>query len=374
MFSEQLNNGAWERARDAIYSATADDVRRALDARDGAAGDFLPLFSPAADEFLEKMAQRASRVRLQRFGRAMQLYAPLYISNECTNACLYCGFSAKNKITRVTLGMGDVLREGEALREAGFRHILLLTGEDRRAVPVERLAEAASMLHRRFASLSIEVYPMSAEEYALLGRSGVDGLTLYQETYHRGTYAEMHPAGKKRDYVWRLDAPDRGGIAGFRRLGIGALLGLADWRVDSFFTALHALYLSKTYWKSMVQVSFPRMRAAAGGFAPPVTVTDRDLTHLICAMRLLLPDAGLTLSTREPAALRDNLVPLGITMMSAGSRTDPGGYAGDAHAEGQFHVEDGRTPAQIAAMLAEKGFDPVWKDWDRDFIEAPLDT
>lgn len=205
---------------------------------------------------------------------------------------------------------------------------------------------------------------MEIDEYKILNLAGVDGLTIYQETYDRETYAEVHRGGRKRDFIWRLNTPDRGGIAGLRRLGIGSLLGLYDWRVDAYITACHGLYLAKRYWKSQVQVSFPRLRGAAGGFKPEHPVSDRDFTHLICAMRIILPDAGLVISTREPAGLRDNLLPLGITQMSAGSSTAPGGYAHKISAEGQFEVMDSRSPSEISALISNKGFDPVWKDWD----------
>jgi len=302
-----------------------------------------------------------------KFGNTIQLFAPLYISNECENSCLYCGFNAANNIKRMTLDDDEVLKEAEIIHSRGFRHILLLTGESRKTVPVQRIASTGKMLHGKFASISIEVYPMETGEYRLMAVSGIDGLTLYQETYNRDVYAAVHPAGKKKDFAWRLNAPDRGGTAGFRKLGIGALLGLADWRVDGFFTALHAMYLAKKYWRSFIQISFPRIREAPGSFVPEHTLSDRDLTHLICAMRIILPEAGFTLSTRESPLFRDNIIPLGITVMSAGSKTNPGGYSGTKISDGQFCTADTRSPIEIAAVLRNKGFDPVWKDWDRNF-------
>ena len=368
MFEEIYRSIDYEAVRDRIYSSTPDDVRRSLDRNAHGIDDMIPLFSPGADGFLEKMALMSRDITRMRFGKAIQLYAPLYISNECSSSCLYCGFNAKSKIRRVTLTAQEVREEAEILYRSGFRHILLLTGEKREAVPPEALAGIISDLHRRFPSLSIEVYPMEEEEYRSIVNAGADGLTLYQETYDRTTYAAVHPFGKKSDFFWRLNAPDRGGRAGFRRIGVGALLGLSDWRMDGFFTALHALYLARTYWKSQVLVSFPRLRHAPGGFQPAFTASDRDLTHLICVMRLLMNDAGLVLSTREPQYMRDNLLPLGITMISAGSRTNPGGYSGRDDAGSQFDVEDTRSPSDVAAMIREKGFDPVWKDWDRNFL------
>jgi 2-iminoacetate synthase len=237
-------------------------------------------------------------------------------------------------------------------------------------MPPEEIAATISEMKKIFPSVSIEVYPMDVTGYTATVNAGADGLTIYQETYDREAYARFHPAGEKSRFEWRLASPERGGEAGFRRIGIGALLGLSDWRVDSFYTALHALYLAKKYWRSQINISFPRITRAEGGFVPEHSPSDNELTALIAAMRLILPDSGLTLSTREPAPLRDKLIPLGITMMSAGSKTDPGGYGGDSHADSQFSVQDERTPEEISAVLKARGFDPVWKDWDSGFLSA----
>ena len=368
MFREIYDTLNLNTIREKIYASTVKDLDLTLSKDFLTVDDLYPLFSPAADASLERLAQMSSAVTRKRFGNTMQLYAPLYISNECTNSCLYCGFNCTNKINRVTLTIDEVEQEADILYRQGFRHILLLTGEDKKAVPVVSLADIAARIHKKFASVSIEVYPMEEDEYALMVSSGIDGLTLYQETYHRDVYRMVHPAGKKKNFYWRLAGPDRGGRAGLRKIGIGTLLGLADWRVDSFFTAVHALYLTRTYWKSQIQVSFPRLRAAPGGFQPLVDVSDRDLTHLICIMRIILPDAGLVLSTRESPRMRDNLLPLGITMTSAGSRTEPGGYGRPGVADNQFSVEDKRTPDEIYRVIRKHGLDPVWKDWDRDFL------
>lgn len=368
MFSDLYEKYDWSNVQDTILSMKSDDVERALSGTAATVRDFMALLSPAASPYLEEMAQKAYRISRLRFGNTIQLYTPLYISNECTNSCLYCGFNVHNNINRVTLSVDEVYREAEALYNLGFRHLLLLTGEDRRAVSPEYLAEIARQLHGTFASLSIEVYPMKEEEYRLLESAGIDGLTLYQETYKKELYSHLHPSGKKRDFQWRLNGPDRGGQAHLRKVGIGALLGLGPWQGDAFFTGLHAQYLMETYWRSHIQVSFPRIRHAAGEFSPAITVTDRELTQMICATRLFLPDAGIVLSTREDADFRDNVMPLGITMMSAGSRTSPGGYTGLSDAEGQFDITDTRSPAEIAEAIASKGFDPVWKDWDREFL------
>ncbi len=368
MFEDFLNTYEWDRVQERIYSATEDEVRTSLARSAYDAGDLYCLLSPAADAFLEEMAQKSSRITRMRFGNTIQLYAPLYISNECTNTCLYCGFNARNDIRRITLSLEQVENEALLIYNAGFRHILLLTGEDKKATPVDHLAEIGRRIHSKFASVSIEVYPMETDEYKLMAENGIDGLTLYQETYNKKLYNDLHPSGMKKNFQWRLGGPDRGGMAGLRKIGVGALLGLSDWRIDSFFTAMHALYLSRRYWKSHIQVSFPRMRGAIGGCGPITPVSDRDLVHLISVMRIILPDAGLLLSTREPAELRDRIFPLGITVMSAGSRTNPGGYGNLDIADSQFDVVDERSPDEISVMLRSKGFDPVWKDWDRDFI------
>ncbi len=368
MFEELFLRYPPEQVKRGIYESTGERVQASLQGELRNPADFYALFSPAADPFLEAMAAISSRITRTRFGRIIQLYAPLYVSNECTNSCVYCGFNVKNPIRRITLSPGEVEEEADSLFRNGFRHILLVSGENRKSVPLSLLSEIAQRIHRRFASVSIEVYPMEEEEYGEMIRSGVDGLTLYQETYDRVEYARVHPAGKKRDFSWRLAAPDRAGRAGMRRIGVGALLGLSDWRVEGFYTALHAFYLTGTYWRSQIQVSFPRLRRAAGGYEPPCEITDRDLTHLVCALRLILPDAGLVLSTRESPRIRDNLFPLGITMMSAGSKTEPGGYTRVVEADEQFSVEDSRPPEAIAELIRSRGFDPVWKDWDRDFL------
>ena len=303
-----------------------------------------------------------------RFGNTIQLYAPLYISNECINKCIYCNFNSTNKIKRITLSPEEADAESLVLYGNGFRHILLVSGEHRGAVPVEYISGIIKKIHKRFASVSIEVYPMNSDEYSTIVSSGADGLTLYQETYNREMYKEAHPAGPKKDFHKRLAAPEEGGKAGFRKIGIGFLSGLADWRVEGFYTALHAHYLMKKYWKIHIQVSFPRVRKTYTGYSPPLDVSDRDLTHLICATRIALPDAGLVLSTRESPYFRDNIIPLGITMMSAGSKTEPKGYTEPSCAGEQFQIEDTRTPEEVARIIHDRGFDPVWKDWDREFL------
>ncbi len=364
MFSDVFEKIDISEIKEKIYSSEKNQSLQTIESENISNENMHHLFSPAADDYIEILAKKSYSITRKRFGNTIQLYAPLYISNECSNNCLYCGFNIKNDIKRSTLSQKEIELEADLLYKNGFRHILLLTGEDRKAVSVKDISNTAKFLKKRFSSISIEVFPMDIEEYSLLNNSGVDGLTIYQETYNRETYSEVHVAGKKKDFVWRLDAPDRGGISGFNRIGIGTLLGLSDWRLDGYLTALHARYLAKKYWKSQIQISFPRITESAGHFKPLVKVTDRDLTHLICSMRLLLPDSGLSLSTRESSELRNSLIPLGITQISAGSKTSPGGYSESDKAESQFTVSDSRTPLEIESLIKIKGFDPVWKDWD----------
>lgn len=356
-----------------IGACRAADVQRALAAEHLRSADFMALLSPAARDYLEPLAQKAHRLTQQRFGKTIQLYAPLYISNECSNGCLYCGFNATNQLPRRTLSLDEVETEARILRRRGFRHVQLLTGEAR-AVNNELLAAVVRRIRPLFASISLEVYPMDEAGYRQMVEAGVDNLTVYQETYDRELYDALHPFGRKKDFDWRLTTPDRGGAAGLRSIGIGALLGLSDWRIEGFLVGMHARHLARTWWRSRVNVSFPRMRPASGGFEPPVPVADSALVQLICALRLLIPDAGLVLSTRESADLRDHLLPLGITQLSAGSSTAPGGYgqAGEGSAAGggeQFAIDDDRDAEQVCAMLRAKGYEPVWKDWDGAFLE-----
>jgi 2-iminoacetate synthase len=372
----------------ASLEATAAQVGEAMVKPRLNLADFARLISPAAGVVLEEMARRSQALTRRRFGKAIRLFAPLYLSNECVNNCKYCGFSRDNPIVRVTLSVEDVLAEARALREQGFRNILLVAGEHPKFVSGPYLADCIRALHSELPSISLELGPMEMEEYVPLVRAGADGLVVYQESYDRAVYAEMHTAGPKRNFDWRLETPERAYAAGFRRLGIGALYGLGDWRREAICLAAHAEYLLRHCWKVQLTVSLPRLRPCAGEFQAPAPMSERDLVQLVCALRLLLPDAGLVLSTRESAKLRDGLIPLGITMISAGSHTEPGGYTGAgreklhhtqhgrmvelaagssewaAGATGQFDIADARSPGEVAELLKRLGYDPVWKDWD----------
>ena len=352
--------------RDVARAATSRDVERALAMERRGLHELAVLLSPAAADRLEDMAQAAHRITVHRFGRAVRLFAPLYLSNECVSVCTYCGFSAGNEIVRRTLTPAEARVEAEVLVERGFRHVLLVAGEHARIVSKDYLVECVEALAPIVPELSLEVQVWDEATYRRLVDAGCDGLVVYQETYDPTTYAEVHRKGKKRNYDWRLAAPDRGAAAGMRRLGIGALLGLHDdWRADALALGTHARALIRRWWRCEVAVAVPRLRPAAGGFEPADPVSDADLVQLICALRLVMPDVGVSLSTREPPALRDALLRLGVTSMSAGSHTEPGGYAAPTDAEPQFAVGDERSPAEVAAVLRAAGYDPVWKDWQR---------
>jgi len=326
------------------------------------------LVSPAARPHLEEMARQAQRITRQRFGRVMNLYAPLYLSNVCTNRCLYCGFHAEHAGARRRLAVEEAVAEAQCIASGGMRDILLVSGEDRAHVSIAYLEAVVQGLRPLFASIAVEIYQLTGAEYQRLFAAGVDGVTLYQETYDRNVYARVHGPGGKGDFQQRLAAQEEAARAGMRRLGIGALLGLQDWRFEAMALGLHADTLMRLYWQSRVSISFPRLRPAAGvdvgAFRP---VADADLVHMILALRLCFPDLGLVLSTRESAALRDRVALLGVTQMSAGSRTAPGGYAAAGAAAEQFEVADTRAIPEVVAALRAQGLDPVWKDWDPRF-------
>jgi 2-iminoacetate synthase len=354
-------------------------------------GRFRELLCQKSPAEFENLAQHARATTLRNFGRTMHLFAPLYLSNECINSCRYCGFSRDNPILRVTLEVEQVVAEARYLSAEGFRHVLLVAGEHPKFVGRDYLVECVKQLRPFFSSIAIEVAPMETVDYEPIVNAGAEALVVYQETYDRRIYQELHTAGPKRDFDWRLDCAERGYAAGFRRLGVGVLFGLAPWQQDAIALAAHVEYLLKHCWQAQISVSFPRLRPAAGEFAPSFTMTDRDLAQVICAFRVTFPEISLVLSTREPASLRDALVPLGVTTMSAGSHTEPGGYTGQgrdrlhqtvrgrpmpcegtrgpsAVASEQFEISDARTPREVASSLRTSGFDPVWKDWDQALI------
>jgi len=367
-FDKEIEQNTWDNIARRISEKTPEDVRSALSQGTMDIEKFISLVSPAADDSIEEIAQRAQLITEQRFGRTIGLYAPMYLSNSCSNSCLYCSFNAANPIARETLSVEQAVQEARHLHDEGFRHILLVSGEDLKEVSLDYLKEVVGSLRHLFDSISIEIYPMETDQYRELVNSGVDGLIIYQETYNKDLYAKVHEAGKKTDYCWRIETPERGGAAGFRRVGLGSLLGLDDWRTEAVHLAMHARYLMRRFWRSQVTISFPRLRPAVGGYDPPRPVSDRDLVHMLTALRIFLPDAGLILSTRETKEFRDNMISLGVTTMSAGSCTQVGGYTGDSATAGQFEIADHRSPEEVAETIKSIGYEPVWKDWDAAFI------
>jgi 2-iminoacetate synthase len=340
-------------------------VRRTLDREHLDELDLLTLLSPAAGGCLEAMAQKAHRLTVQHFGHTIQLFIPLYVSNFCANHCAYCGFNRANAIHRRTLSLAEIEAEARAIAATGMQHILFLTGEAPAATPMAYLLDAAACLKRHFASVSIEIFPLAEEEYRQLRQHGVDGMTLFQETYDEAVYRRVHLAGRKTDFRWRLDAPERGARAGFRAVNIGALLGLAEPRRDIFLTGLHGRWLADTFLDTEVSLSLPRFNRTGTAFEPTSVVDDRTFVQFMTALRLFLPRAGITISTRESASFRDRLLHLGATRYSAYSRTGVGGYATAEDPDSrQFEITDTRTVNEVIAAIVAGGCQPVFKDWD----------
>ncbi len=364
-FSDHWHTLDWDDIRLRINAKTSADVAKALNATRLTRDDMMALLSPAASHFLEPLAQRAQRLTRQRFGNTVSFYVPLYLSNLCANDCTYCGFSMSNRIKRKTLDETEIARECGAIQSLGFEHVLLVTGEHQGSVGMDYFRRHLPAIRRRFASLQMEVQPLAQAEYAELKTLGLDGVMVYQETYHEGEYARHHLKGKKQDFFWRLETADRLGRAGIDKIGLGALIGLSDsWRVDCYMVAEHLLWLQQHYWQSRYSISFPRLRPCAGGIEPASIMDERQLVQTICAFRLLAPESELSLSTRESPWFRDRVIPLAINNVSAFSSTQPGGYA-DHHPElEQFAPHDGRRPQEVADALAARGLQPVWKDWE----------
>ncbi len=369
-FLSDFNQLDWFEIAKKIDSIEASQVDIAIQ-REGRGGleDFIALISPLAGEkYLEDMAQLSNRLTKQRFGKVIRLFAPIYLSNECNNICDYCGFSLGNKIPRKTLSTAEILKEAGALRSQGFEHVLLVTGESTRKVGRQYLFDAISVLGNYFSNISIEVQPLSMDDYNYLISAGLHAVLVYQETYNKQSYAAHHMKGKKTNFNWRLETPDRLGQAGINKIGLGCLYGLTkEWRVDSFMTAMHLDYLEKKYWRTTFSMSFPRIRPYEGEIEPIVDLSDRNLVQLICAYRIFNHELELSLSTRESAFLREKLLPLGITTMSAGSKTNPGGYTVSDNSLEQFSISDSRSPDEVAEMLTLNGYESVWKDWDSSY-------
>ncbi len=325
--------------------------------------DFYTLLSPVAEPFLEEMAQKAHQLTIRQFGRTILLYTPMYLSNFCTNQCLYCGFNCQNDIVRKQLTFEEVEAEARAIAATGLKHILILTGDARNIATLSYLKECIKILNNYFTSISIEIYALHQEEYSELIAAGVDTLTIYQETYNQQLYQQLHPKGPKADYRFRLEAPERACRAAIRAVNIGALLGLDEWRREAFLTGLHANYLQNQYPDVEVSISLPRLRPHAGDYQPGCLVSDKNLVQIMLAFRLFMPRAGITISTREKAAFRDNIIRLGATKMSAGSSTQVGGHTIARQDPGQFDICDERTVAEMKSYIQRLGYQPVFKDW-----------
>jgi len=367
-FVEQFKQLNWHDISMSIYAKTAQDVEVALSKPKRNLEDFKALISPAAEPYLEQMAQLSYSATRNRFGNTMSLYIPLYLSNLCANACTYCGFSMENRIKRRTLNKHEVEDEVKAIKEMKFDSVLLVTGEHETKVGMNYFREMVPLIKQQFNYLAMEVQPLNQQDYAELKTLGLDAVMVYQETYNPSTYARHHLRGNKMDFDYRLDTPDRLARAGIDKIGIGALIGLDEWRTDCFYVAAHLEYLERTYWQTRYSISFPRLRPCEGESSnsllqPKSVMTDKQLVQLICAYRLLNPEVELSLSTRESPMFRDNVLPLGITSMSAASKTQPGGYASDEVELEQFEISDERSAASVESMIRAKGFDPVWRDW-----------
>lgn len=364
-FTTHWSRVDWDDAGLRINTKTARDVERALNTDRLTREDFMALISPAALPYIEPLAQRAQQLTRQRFGNVINFYLPLYLSNLCSNDCTYCGFSMSNHLKRKTLDEVEIIRECEAIRAKGYENLLLVTGEHQQKVGMEYFRRYVPLIREYFSSLMMEVQPLSQQDYAELKTLGLDGVMVYQETYHEATYHRHHLRGQKMDFFWRLETPDRLACAGIDKIGLGALIGLSDnWRTDSYMVAEHLLYLQKNYWQSRYSLSFPRLRPCAGGITPASIMNESQLLQVMCAFRLLAPEVELSLSTRESPYFRDNAVPIMVNSISAGSKTQPGGYAGDHPELEQFEPHDNRSPQEVARMVQRAGLQPVWKDWD----------
>lgn len=368
MFSEELLKYPWAETTERIMTKRPEDVERALRSQHPTVDDFMALVSPAAAGYLEPMARLSRRYTQERFGKTISMYVPLYITNSCTNSCVYCGFNHNNPLKRIILTPEEIENECRAIRElAPFENLLIVTGENPRDAGVDYIENALRIARPYFNNLTIEVMPLKAEDYERLTHSGLNGVVCFQETYNRDRYKVYHPAGMKSNFEWRVNGFDRMGQAGVHKIGMGILIGLEDWRTDVTMMARHLVYLRKRYWRTRYSVNFPRMCPSEGHFQPNVVMTDRELAQLTFAFRIFDHDVDISFSTRETPAFRNHIASLGATSMSAGSKTDPGGYRTYPNSLAQFDVTDPRTPHQVADDLRREGYEVVWKDWDKIF-------
>ncbi len=368
MFYEELKKYSWDETTRFINSRTSRDVEIALSKEHLNINDFMALVSPAAAAYLEPMAQLSHRYTLERFGKTISMYIPMYVSNACTNACVYCGFNHNNPLERVTLSLDQVKAECEAIRRLGpFENLPIVSGEFPTLNGVDYLEQVLHVCRPYFNNLTIEVMPMKTDSYARLVESGLNGVVCFQETYHEANYRNYHPRGMKSIFEWRVNGFDRMGMAGVHKIGMGVLIGLEDWRTDLTMMARHLTYLRKNYWKTRYSVNFPRLCPAEGGYKPRVVMTDRELAQVTFAFRIFDHDVDISYSTREEPSFRANMMKLGVTSMSAGSKTEPGGYRSTPDALEQFEVSDPRSPKAVTDEIRRLGYEAVWKDWDKVF-------
>lgn len=361
-YKQQYN---WEQECAEFDTFTAQDVEHAIATATPTLRDFKALISPAGDAYLDAMATKAQQLSIERFGKTIRMYEPLYLSNYCHNHCVYCGFNQENDIVRKVLTMEEVQAEAKAIADMGFTHILLVAGESPKHAGVEYYRQVIEFIRPMFAQISIEVQPMSVEDYKVLVEAGAHYVCVYQETYNEESYPRFHPKGLKANYRFRLETPDRAAEAGFRKVGIGALLGLDNWRTDAFFTALHLDYLESHHWQTKYSISLPRLRPHVGSYMPADPINDRQMVQLICAYRIFDPEVEISLSTRESSAFRDMAVRIGANSMSAGSSTQPGGYVNPNPELEQFSINDSRSPEEMIAAIKAQGYEVIWKDWDQ---------
>lgn len=346
-------------------NTTIQDVKKSIHKERLDSEDLLNLLSPKAMECLEEMAQRANELSIQYFGKVVNLYTPLYLANYCENHCAYCGYNVVNKIHRKKLTLEEVKLEGEAISKQGFKHLLILTGESKTKTPVSYIAECVKVLKPMFPYIGIEVYALTENEYKILVDAGVDGLTIYQETYNEEIYDKVHISGPKKDYIFRLDAPERGAKSGMRDIGLGALLGLSDFRVDAFFTALHGEYIAKKYREVNIAYALPRIRPHEGEFDDINKVNDKNFVQMLLAFKIFNPTASINISTRERPVFRENLIPLGANKISAGVSTNVGGHAIEDVGEEQFVINDTRSAKEMKNVIKSLGYQTIFKDWER---------
>lgn len=364
-FYDTIKDLDWEEIRDSIYSKTKLDVEKALNAKNPSIEDFKALVSPAAKDYLEPMARMSRDITQRRFGKTIQFYVPLYLSNECSNHCIYCGFNHNNPIERKTLTDDELIEEIKAIKAMNMDNVLLLTGEHPSNVGVDYIENAVKLCRPYFSTINLEVFPMKEDEYARLIKAGINSVYVYQETYHEKMYKHYHPKGMKSNYQYRLETPERLARAGIHRVGFGALIGLEDWRVEMVFMAMHLKHMTKNYWRTKYAVAFPRIRPAEGGFEPNFIMSDKEYAQTIWAYRLFDNDIDISMTTRESKEFRSNFVSLGITSMSAGSKTEPGGYSKPNNELEQFHINDNRSEKEMEEMVKQQGYEVIYKDWDR---------